>query len=128
MYRRTSLLRQPLIVLLAIACMLPTTGCAGFLDYRREQGEKRKLMKEEPSFDWLDANWKSGYGFNNPNAERIRQGLEPVNFDGSLDSEKEEDGFFDEMINNFLGDSLGYSILWTFAASRVLFRRAFSRE
>ncbi len=27
--------------------------------------------------------WREGYGFNNPNADRIRQGLKPLNFDGS---------------------------------------------
>lgn len=29
--------------------------------------------------------WRSGYGFNNPNAERIKNGCPPVNFDGSVD-------------------------------------------
>jgi hypothetical protein len=30
----------------------------------------------------LNRLWRAGYGFNNPNADRIRQGKEPVDFLG----------------------------------------------
>lgn len=33
--------------------------------------------------DTLNDLWKQGYGYNNPNADRLKQGLPPVNFDGS---------------------------------------------
>jgi hypothetical protein len=31
-----------------------------------------------------DPLWRQGYGYNNPNNERIRQGQPPLNFDGSV--------------------------------------------
>ncbi len=31
-----------------------------------------------------DPLWRQGYGFNNPNNERIRNGQPPLNFDGSV--------------------------------------------
>ncbi|MGZ0171098.1 MAG: hypothetical protein ACKVHE_16205 [Planctomycetales bacterium] len=36
-----------------------------------------------PKESHLDRLWKQGYGFNNPNLERIRNGQRPLNFDGS---------------------------------------------
>ncbi len=32
-----------------------------------------------------DRLWKQGYGYNNPNADRLRNGEPPVNFDGTID-------------------------------------------
>ena len=32
----------------------------------------------------IDRLWRQGYGFNNPNPDRIQQGLPPVNFDGTV--------------------------------------------
>ena len=46
----------------------------------------------------IDSLWRQGYGFGNPNPDRIRNGLEPVNFDGSTESES-------------LGRSLGNLVL-----------------
>ena len=43
---------------------------------------------EETMFDQL---WREGYGFNNPNPERIRQGKPPLNFDGTVYEEEECD-------------------------------------
>src|SRR5688572_11823453 len=31
----------------------------------------------------VDRLWRAGYGFNNPNPDRVRNGLPPLNFDGS---------------------------------------------
>jgi hypothetical protein len=36
-----------------------------------------------PKESHLDRLWKQGYGFNNPNPERVRNGQKPLNFDGS---------------------------------------------
>ncbi len=33
-----------------------------------------------PKESHLDRLWKQGYGFNNPNPERIRNGQKPLNF------------------------------------------------
>ena len=38
---------------------------------------------EEEGFD-PDELWRQGYGFNNPNPERIRNGQPALNFDGSV--------------------------------------------
>ena len=39
--------------------------------------------KDRKRFD-PDPLWRAGYGFNNPNAERIRNGQPVLNFDGSV--------------------------------------------
>ena len=36
----------------------------------------------------VDDLWHAGYGFNNPNNNRRRQNLPPLNFDGSVHKEK----------------------------------------
>lgn len=61
----------------------------------------------------IDSNWKQGYGFNNPNNERIEQGLEPVNFDGTTDSQRKSN-FVNDMIGNLAGDAIGFGIKSTF--------------
>lgn len=43
--------------------LVPTSGCAS-----------------SPKESHLDRLWKQGYGFNNPNPERIRNGQKPLNF------------------------------------------------
>ena len=54
------------------------------------------------SFDYNhDQLWKQGFGFGNPNPDRLRAGLEPVNFDGSTDKER---------IGDIAGDLLGQAI------------------
>ena len=37
--------------------------------------------REDTQIDHL---WRQGYGFNNPNPERIRNGKPPLNLDGSV--------------------------------------------
>ncbi len=37
----------------------------------------------DPEYEKLNELWREGYGFNNPNADRIQKGLPPLNFDGS---------------------------------------------
>ncbi len=32
----------------------------------------------------VDRLWREGYGFNNPNPERVRNGQPPLNFDGTV--------------------------------------------
>ncbi len=39
--------------------------------------------KDRDPNDDLNQLWRGGYGFNNPNVERIQNGQEPLNFDGS---------------------------------------------
>jgi hypothetical protein len=53
---------------MAIILAVLLSGCA----------RERALNKE------LDALWRAGYGFNNPNPERIKQGLPAVDFDGKV--------------------------------------------
>jgi hypothetical protein len=49
--------------LVVLATLVITAGCAS-----------------TPKESHLDRLWKQGYGFNNPNPERIRNGQKPLNF------------------------------------------------
>jgi hypothetical protein len=58
------------LLLVAVLCTsFACTGCST----RRNEG----------SDDHVDRLWRQGYGYKNPNPERVRQGLPPLNFDGS---------------------------------------------
>lgn len=59
---------RAVLISLALAALLLGSGCA-------TDGE------ENDSFNGL---WRQGYGFNNPNAERIPNKEPPLNFDGSM--------------------------------------------
>jgi hypothetical protein len=50
-----------------------------------------------------DTLWRQGYGFNNPNLERMRTGLKPVNFDGREHNAKSIMG---DSIADFFGSIL----------------------
>jgi hypothetical protein len=54
-----------LATLVALICL---SGCAS----NRNAEEER-----------LNNLWKEGYGFNNPNPDRIKNGQKPLNFNGS---------------------------------------------
>lgn len=99
---------QRLAALLLLGSLLFNVGCAGFMQYREETTARRE---QKSQMDWADQNWKGGYGFNNRNPDRIRNGLEPVNFDGSLDSE-DDDGYFSQLF----GDLLAYGFKSGFSA------------
>lgn len=96
-----------IMLLLCLTFCTTSSGCAGFLEFRREQVDRRRAR--DAASCQSDTLWKQGYGFNNPNPERIRQGLEPVNFNGKTD---DEDG--DSYFGRLLGDMLAYSVKWTF--------------
>ncbi|MCA9067414.1 MAG: hypothetical protein KDA84_00725 [Planctomycetaceae bacterium] len=40
--------------------------------------------KEKKKDTYMDQLWREGYGFNNPNADRRKEGLAPVDMDGSV--------------------------------------------
>lgn len=40
--------------------------------------------RKDPGSEELDSLWRAGYGYNNPNPERRKQGLPPVDFDGQV--------------------------------------------
>lgn len=101
-------------VVLMTTCFLFSLGCAGFSDFRRARRDR--LPSHSSSNNGL---WKQGYGFNNPNNERRRPGLEPVSFDGSPD--RDDDGGF---IGNFLGDLTVYGLKTSFEAVANLFTRS----
>jgi hypothetical protein len=44
--------------------------------------------------------WRQGYGFNNPNVERARQGLPPLNFDGTVHGEEKKDPWWADLLFN----------------------------
>ncbi len=67
MHREFAMSRT-LFIVVALFAFTKIAGCAS---------SKSEMERE------LDDLWRGGYGFNNPNPERIQQGKEPLNFDGS---------------------------------------------
>jgi hypothetical protein len=59
--------------ILAVLALAILSGCA----------KKRDPMKEHLNDLWLE-----GYGFNNPNLDRIKRGEPPLNFDGTEHKKK----------------------------------------
>lgn len=61
----------------ALATVFATAnaGCSSMTPEERAAEERREAHEQE-----LNSLWRSGYGFNNPNPERRREGLEPVDF------------------------------------------------
>lgn len=103
-------------VLLCIGCFLSTSGCAGFSKFHSEQTSRRRSAKRLTS--QTDTTWKQGYGFNNPNNERVNQGLDPVNFDGKTDREREKKGgYFSDLAGDLL--VFGVKSSYTKIASRL---------
>ena len=37
----------------------------------------------DPAQEQMDQLWRQGYSFNNPNPDRMKHGLAPLNFDGT---------------------------------------------
>jgi hypothetical protein len=63
-------------------CFAPKEETAEEAQRRYEQGKAeydRKLSAYEAD-ERMNASWRQGYGFNNPNPERIRRGQQPVDF------------------------------------------------
>jgi hypothetical protein len=58
------------IILTGFAVLIGLAGCKS----------NRSAQEEE-----LNQLWRQGYGFSNPNADRMRKGLPVKNFDGSVD-------------------------------------------
>jgi hypothetical protein len=54
---------------LGLACLLLSGGC--------------RTKPRSPTEEQFNQHWRDGGGFNNPNVERKKKGLPPLNFDGS---------------------------------------------
>lgn len=52
-------------------------GLGLWLDDDDDEGEGSRAYDPDP-------HWRQGYGYNNPNPERIREGKDVLNFDGSV--------------------------------------------
>lgn len=62
------------IFFFALAATIAFSGCSTLRpDY--------SLFKTEHE-EQVDQLWRQGFGYNNPNADRIKNGQEPLNFDG----------------------------------------------
>jgi hypothetical protein len=48
--------------------------------YERAKAKYDRNLSEYESRRTLNAGWREGYGFNNPNPDRIRKGEKPVDF------------------------------------------------
>lgn len=63
-----------------------------------------------------DQLWRDGYGFNNPNSDRIKRGLDPVGFDGR----KDDANIGERAIGNIVSAAIfeGIPAVWRGLASR----------
>lgn len=81
------------VVLFALL-LTPLVGCANMSNNRNRPND---LLNDQL--------WREGYGFNNPNPERRRQGLAPINFDGSIEEERHQ-----SIAENVIGSAIGNAI------------------
>lgn len=77
-------MKRSLIVWLICAGLVGIAGCSTMaLTYDSENGWRFGSQDKSSEETALNQNWRSGYGFNNPNPDRIKNGKAPLNFDGS---------------------------------------------
>jgi hypothetical protein len=80
--RRPSIAAAPLaLVLLALGFALIGCVSGGRKHPPAESSAEKKPPHEEVN-EQLNQLWEEGYGYNNPNADRIKQGLPPIPFHG----------------------------------------------
>ena len=106
-------MQNRMIVVFLFALSL-SVGCtsAGFKEYRAEKiALRERQAAQRSSIESIDSLWRAGFGFNNPNPERIKQGLAPQNFDGSIGKEKKL-GYFDQLIHDAANYSLNKAASW----------------
>lgn len=83
-----------------IAC-LAMVGCIVLSGCRTLQPDY-SLFKSDQE-EQIDELWRQGYGRNNPNVARIRNGQEPLNFDGSENTlESAAEGLGEKAIGNVI--------------------------
>lgn len=75
-------MRRPFIIAAALLA-LAQIGCVsgGRRNPQAESTAEEKTPQEEMD-ERLNQLWEEGYGYNNPNADRIKQGLPPIPFKG----------------------------------------------
>ena len=88
------------ITILVVACLL-ASGCAHFKPSSRNSSDHSE-------FD-ADSLWRQGYGFDNPNSERLRNGQTPLNFNGQENS-------IENQLKNSAGAFVGQMMLDTVMA------------
>ena len=89
---------KPLILLLLAVCVcLP--GCQAIKP-------EYSLFKSD-SEERVDKLWRQGYGYNNPNPDRIRNGQDPVNFDGKPNNLKSATG---DIAGRAIGNVIAFGI------------------
>jgi hypothetical protein len=81
--RRTSIAAAARFALALLSLGLAPIGCVsgGRKNPPAESSTETKPPHEEVN-EQLNQLWEEGYGYNNPNAERIKQGLPPIPFHG----------------------------------------------
>ena len=100
------------VIFVLLFASIPNCGCAGFQQYREKQTALREQRSiAEDSFAEINNLWKRGYGFNNPNVDRIKKGLAPENFDGRPDNDGKK-SYFDELSSDFMGYAVKTAIFW----------------
>ena len=77
-------MKRSLIHWLLCTGVLCIVGCSTLaLTYDAENGWRFGSQDKANDETAINQNWRSGYGFNNPNPERIKNGQAPLNFDGT---------------------------------------------
>lgn len=110
-----------LLLVLGTSC-----GCCsspGFEQYRAKQTALREHRADiDAQTASIDSLWKTGHGFNNPNVERIKQGLEPQNFDGSTGI-KTKKGPVAAYVDDVVGYGIGSVVTWPLKVVEELSRK-----
>ena len=74
---------RPVVLILAFM-VFGGVGCSSTNRQDAQLDEPIDQPSEEESDSMIDQLWREGYGFNNPNPERKRQGKPLLNFDGTV--------------------------------------------
>lgn len=89
---------KPLSCLLIVVCFA-FTGCRGI--------RPNYSLFDNDREEHTDELWRQGYGFNNPNVERIKNGERPVDFNGSPHN---SGSAIEKVAGRAVGNALGYAI------------------
>lgn len=91
-----------------------------FSEYRKEK--KAKRAQSDTQQGEINNLWRAGYGYNNPNSDRKRQGLSPQNFDGSVEPRK-KDSYLSTLAGDYIAFCVGRSFKSTVSKTAELSRK-----
>ena len=83
-------MRTVRLLILLLTVLVPISfgvGCSHIKSTTRTSKIGRSQRERNQSEIDLNSLWRQGYGFGNPNKQRMRDGLDPVNINGKTDKE-----------------------------------------